>query len=86
MRTTVRIDDELYRRVKQRAASQGRTVAAVLEDAVRIGMADPSGSAESIPFVTPRHGRGGLVPGVDISSNSSWRDLLDTGSPLEQLR
>ncbi|WP_250578262.1 ribbon-helix-helix protein, CopG family, partial [Mycobacterium tuberculosis] len=34
MRTTIRIDDELYREVKAKAARSGRTVAAVLEDAV----------------------------------------------------
>ena len=39
MRTTIRIDDELYREVKARAARSGRTVAAVLEDAVRRGLA-----------------------------------------------
>ena len=37
MRTTIRIDDELYRSVKEQAARSGRTVASVLEDAVRIG-------------------------------------------------
>ena len=38
MRTTIRIDDDLYREVKERAARAGRTVAAVLEDAVRRGV------------------------------------------------
>jgi predicted DNA-binding protein len=33
VRTTIRIDDELYRMVKERAARTGRTVAAVLEAA-----------------------------------------------------
>lgn len=35
MRTTIRISDDLYRDVKALAARSGRTIAAVLEDAVR---------------------------------------------------
>lgn len=86
VRTTVRIDDDLYRRVKQRAATEGRTVAAVLEDAVRLGMTHAGATGAAAPFVTPRQGRGGLAPGVDVASNAAWRDLLDEGSPLEQMR
>ncbi|WP_234776485.1 ribbon-helix-helix domain-containing protein, partial [Mycobacterium tuberculosis] len=41
MRTTIRIDDELYREVKAKAARSGRAVAAVLEDAVRRGLNPP---------------------------------------------
>ena len=85
MRTTVRIDDELYRRVKERAAREGRTMASVLEDAVRVGMSADD-DLEPAPFVVPTYGRGGLAPGVDLSSNSSWRELLDESTPLEQLR
>ena len=42
VRTTVRLDDDLYREVKARAAREGRTVASVLEDAVRVGMRRPA--------------------------------------------
>jgi hypothetical protein len=38
VRTTIRIDDDLYREVKERAARGGCTVAAVLEDAVCRGL------------------------------------------------
>jgi plasmid stability protein len=85
MRTTVRIDDELYRRVKLRAASQGRTVAAVLEDAVRVGMTtDVSPAAATFVLVTS--GEGGLLAGVDLSSNAALREALDEGVGLDQLR
>jgi predicted DNA-binding protein len=85
VRTTVRIDDELYRRVKERAAREGRTVAGVLEDAVRVGMS-AADDIEPAHFVVPTFGSGGLVPGVDLSSNSSLRELLDESTPLERLR
>jgi predicted DNA-binding protein len=85
VRTTVRIDDDLYRRVKERAAREGRTVAGVLEDAVRVGMG-AADDLEPARFVVPTFGSGGVVPGVDLASNSSLRELLDESTPLERLR
>lgn len=85
VRTTVRLDDDLYREVKARAAREGRTVASVLEDAVRVGMRRPADAAAR-PFVNQPSGRGGLLPGIDLTDNSSLNDLLDADTPLEQLR
>ncbi len=85
VRTTVRIDDDLYRRVKARAAIEGRTVAAVLEDAVRIGMTS-SVQIAAAPYRVRAHGSGGVLPGVDLSSNAAVREVLDDGVALEQLR
>lgn len=85
VRTTVRLDDDLYREVKARAAREGRTVASVLEDAVRVGMRRPTGAAAK-PFVPLTFGSGGLMPGVDLSNNASLSELLDADTPLEKLR
>jgi plasmid stability protein len=85
VRTTVRLDDDLYREVKARAAREGRTVASVLEDAVRVGMRRPA-AAEAKPFVNVPSGRGGVMPGVDLSDNSSLSEFLDADMPLEKLR
>jgi hypothetical protein len=85
MRTTVRIDDELYRQVKQRAASERRTVAAVLEDAVRVGMSAPE-PRKVARFVLVPTGEGGLQPGVELSSNAALREILDEGLDISLLR
>lgn len=85
MRTTIRIDDELYREVKARAARSGRTVAAVLEDAVRRGMAPPEPAPAPRYSVRPT-GRGGLRPDVPLSSNSAVAEAIDEGTPLDALR
>jgi plasmid stability protein len=85
MRTTIRIDDELYREVKAKAARSGRTVAAVLEDAVRRGL----GSSEqrvAVDYAVRPIGRGGLRPGVDISSNATVAEAMDEGTPVDALR
>ena len=85
MRTTVRIDDDLYREVKARAARSGRTVAAVLEDAVRRGLQGGPEPARQ-PYAVRPFGAGGVRPNVDIAVNHSVVEALDEGRPLDALR
>lgn len=85
MRTTIRIDDELYREVKARAARSGRTVAAVLEDAVRRGLS-PSERRTEARFTVRSTGRGGLRPGIDLSSNAAIAEAMDDGVSADALR
>jgi plasmid stability protein len=85
MRTTIRIDDELYRQVKAMAARSGRTVAAVLEDAVRRGLT-PSEQRPARRYAVRPMGRGGLRSGVDLSSNAAVAEAMDEGAPIDALR
>lgn len=85
MRTTIRIDDELYREVKAKAARSGRTVAAVLEDAVRRGLNPPEQRAGGRYAVRPV-GSGGLRSGVDLASNAAIAEAMDEGMPVDALR
>jgi hypothetical protein len=85
MRTTIRIDDELYREVKAKAARSGRTVAAVLEDAVRRGLA-PSERRAGGRYRVHTTGTGGLRPGVDLSSNAAVAEVMDEGTSVDALR
>jgi len=85
VRTTIRIDDALYREVKQRAASSGRTVAAVLEDAVRRGL-NPTDSGSRDRFTVQPSGSGGLMPGVDLASNAGLAEVMDDETSLDALR
>jgi hypothetical protein len=85
MRTTIRIDDELYRQVKAKAAQSGRTVASVLEDAVRRGLT----SSAQVPggrYTVRPTGRGGLRPGVDLASNAAVAEVMDEGASIDALR
>jgi glycerate kinase len=85
MRTTIRIDDDLYRDVKAQAARSGRTVAAVLEDAVRRGLT-PSTQRREKPYAVQPIGTGGLRPGVDLSSNAAVAEAMDESTSLDALR
>ncbi|MBU9762462.1 CopG family transcriptional regulator [Mycobacterium sp. TNTM28] len=85
MRTTVRIDDDLYREVKTRAARSGRTVAAVLEDAVRRGL-ERDEPAKRPRYTVQPLGSGGLRPGIDIAFNSTVAEAMDEGAAIDALR
>jgi plasmid stability protein len=85
VRTTIRIDDDLYRRVKARAARQGRTVGELIEDAVRVAMSPRRSPAGDIPAL-PRFGAGGPLPGVDLSDNRALAAVMDEGTAVDALR
>ena len=85
MRTTIRIQDDLYRKVKVRAAESGRTVGEVIEDAVRSALLPRASGSPELPRF-PTYGSGGTLPGVDISNNAALLDLMEEDLPLDARR
>lgn len=85
MRTTIRIDEALYRDAKATAARTGRTVSQVIEDAVREALqrGDRS-STDAAPL--PTFGGTGVLPGVDLTSNAGVRDAMDDDTDVDALR
>ena len=84
MRTTIRIDDEIYRRVKQVADQSGRTIGQVIEDAIQLAFR-PMSNDVSIAAL-PVFGGSGVVPGVDLTSNRSVAEAMDQDVSLDALR
>lgn len=85
MRTTIRIDERLYRQAKSRAAATGRTVSEIIEDAVRESLRPrPTDSIELAPL--PTDGGSGVLPGVDLADSAALLDRMDEGEPLHALR
>ncbi|MBA2391052.1 MAG: DUF2191 domain-containing protein [Geodermatophilaceae bacterium] len=81
MRTTVRLDEGLFRAVKQYAATADRTVTSVLEEALRRLLAEvdrqPSIPRPVLPLSTAG---GGLLPGVDLDDGAALAELMDERS------
>lgn len=78
-RTTLRLDEELLRQIKRLATAQGRTMTAVVHEALqRLVAASETPPAEPPPEL-PTEGRGGLRPGVDLSDARSLLDLMEGG-------
>jgi len=83
MRTTIRMDDRLYKEIKRYAAERDRTVTSVIEEALREVLARQRKHQKTQRIKVPVHGSGGLQPGVDLDSSAGLWDLLDRerGSP-----
>lgn len=77
MRTTVRLDEQLLRQAKEYAARTGRTLTAVIEDALRELLARSRHKRVREPVRLPTYGGKGLQPGVDLDDMASLLDLMD---------
>jgi Arc/MetJ family transcription regulator len=77
MRTTIRIDDELLTEAKLRAARSGRTLAAVVEDALREAFASrPIDRAERVGL--PRFRGSHQLPGVDLDDSAVLVERMES--------
>jgi len=85
VRTTVRIDDDLYRRAKADAARRGQTVGELMEDALRAALRRPSVTAAELPEL-PVFGGSGTMPGVDLGDSRALNDWMDAERDLDALR
>lgn len=73
-RTTLAIDDELLRRLKERAAREGRTLQSVVNDLLRQALA----VEKRPPFKLKLQGwKAAEQPGVDILDRDKLFDLMN---------
>lgn len=86
MRTTIRIDDELYRRLKARASDQRRPVAELIGDAVRMALDKTPSDDAAARRALPTHGGTGVLPGVDLTSNAALLERMDDDEAVDALR
>lgn len=70
------MDDVLLRDAKRFAIETGRTLTAVIEDALREALTRRSRRAPA-PEPLPTYGRGGLRSGIDLDDSSALRDVMD---------
>ena len=75
MRTTLVIDDQLFRQLKQRAADEGRTLSEVTQEVLRRGLAPPKPAqrAKQVKLRSFAMGK----PTVDLADRHQLFDLLD---------
>lgn len=77
MRTTIKIDDQLLAEARRQAAASGRTLNAVVEDALREALArrerDRGGRRVELP--TFKGSR--LLPGVDLDDSAALLERME---------
>lgn len=76
-RTTVRLPEDLLRRAKRKALAEGRSLTALIEERLRLVMAEPrpEEAARSLPRTSAA--KGGLMPGIDLTAPSALQDIDD---------
>jgi len=78
MRTTITIDDALLAEAKVIAARSGRTLNAVVEDALRVAIQRRRLTHASEPRKPlPTYSGGWARPGVNLDSNAELLDLME---------
>ena len=85
MRTTIRIDDHLLRKLKEQSARTGRPVGALIEDAVRVALLRSETKPQAVRPL-PTHGGSGVLPGVDLTSPAALQDVMDQDVSTDALR
>jgi hypothetical protein len=76
MRTTLDVEDRLLRDAKRRAVEDGRTLTAVIEDALRQYLT-PTGRPRTAFRLQLLTKKGRLLPGVDLSDRDSLYDRME---------
>ena len=81
MRTTVHLPDDLLKRAKRKAAKHGRTLTSLIEEGLRLVLAEQRGPAvqaggETSRLPLSRHA-GGPRAGVDIANSADLQERED---------
>jgi hypothetical protein len=77
-RTTVRLPEDLLRHARRKAAAEGRTLTSLIEDGLRLVIADGARAAKA-KRILPRTSTatGGPMPGIDISDSAALQEMDD---------
>lgn len=78
-RTTVRLPEDLVRRAKRKAAAEGRTLTALIEDGLHRVLDDCASAGKKANRTLPRVSKatGGLTPGIDLSDMAALQEVDD---------
>lgn len=77
MRTTVRINDELLKRAKKRAAEEGRTLTSLIQDGLGLILAERKRSPVVEVQLPVSEASGGVLPGVDLNRSCDLEEAMD---------
>jgi len=76
MKTTLEIDDNLFREAKAFAAKRGATMRYVYEQALRALLYQERQATPSFTLRNASVGGQGLQAGVDLRDNTQWQELV----------
>ena len=77
MRTTIRIEDDLLKRAKKRAAEEGRTLTSLIEEALSLVVAKQKSSRRGRVELPVSKASGGVLPGIDLNRSSDLEEAMN---------
>ena len=77
MRTTIRINDDLLKRAKKRAADEGRTLTSLVEDGLVLVLSKAKASHRKRIELPVSKATGGVLPGVDMNRSTDLEEVMD---------
>jgi hypothetical protein len=77
MRTTIRLSEALLRKARKKAADEGRTLTSLIEEGLKIVVADSKPLKRKRVRLPISKGSGGTLPGVDLNRSGDLLDLME---------
>jgi hypothetical protein len=77
MRTTIRINDDLLKRAKKRAADEGRTLTSLVEEGLALTLSKAKASRRKRIELPISKATGGVLPGVDLNRSSDLEEIMN---------
>jgi hypothetical protein len=77
MRTTIRINNDLLKQAKKRAADEGRSLRSLVEDGLSLILAKPKTSRRKRVELPISKATGGVLPGIDLNRSSDLEEVMN---------
>jgi hypothetical protein len=77
MRTTIRLSDDLLRKARKKAAEEGRTVTSLVEEGLKIVLAESKPRKRARVRLPISKATGGTLPGIDLNRSSDLEDRME---------
>jgi Ribbon-helix-helix protein, copG family len=76
-RTTVRLPEDLIKRAKRKAAAEGSTLTALIEEGLRLVVFEKPKEKPKRVLPPYSDATGGPLPGIDISDSAALQEMDD---------
>lgn len=77
MRTTIRINDDLLKQAKKRAADEGRTLTSLVEEGLLLILAKARAGRRKRVELPVSEATGGVLPGIDLNRSSDLEEVMN---------
>jgi hypothetical protein len=77
MRTTIRLNDDLLKRAKKRAADEGRTLTSLVEEGLVLILSKAKASRRKRIELPVSKATGGVLPGIDLNRTSDLEEVMN---------